>query len=643
MVHQRVQRASSWTPTFQKRQSSLIEPAKTVQSQAAPASSPPSGTYTSPVPSDWMQQDPVMRRIMANNPVMMKILQQHSEQGSATKGDVTTDTVEAESLQLKCASCTADSSVQLQASELQLDSNPSADEVQKAANGEKSSSRSIQQVAATGFSGSSTSLPHLNQIQQSFGVDLAGVQAYIGGSAAAACQQMGAAAYASGNQIAFKEQPSLELAAHEAAHTVQQASGKVQLAGGVGEVGDKYENHADAVAAKVGAGESAALLLAEYAKPNQTTEKAKFSETVQGKSSQIEAKEPSSGDNEVFDSLPNLDARISPESQSTGQAESQNWFELACAAIKDERFQDALKAYDEGIKLIPNIAPNFARHKLNILTDRKQAPQQLQNQEEAPLKSENQIEIAQSDPGRFSNLPPWAERDNKNDEDQRKEAIRVVSENAEWICRVSQHHNVTPDAIAGAILWEGIENPYPAWRVGPARTNIPGKIHPYEGDVAQQIEREGRVPPLPSSFPGSEPTVSDRTRRLRNPQWAILYIGVILDRIADIYEQRARRLGRTPYNMRDQAGILGTLYQGGAPENRSQRFEARRTLDPRAVPLMNPSEKMGPWISQYRWWIRDLLQKNGCPPRGVAPAGEISPQRPLNVPFPNPYYPERPS
>ncbi|HAA30773.1 MAG TPA: hypothetical protein DCE56_27610, partial [Cyanobacteria bacterium UBA8553] len=64
-------------------------------------------------------------------------------------------------------------------------------------------------------------------------------------------------------------------------------------------MGDKYENHADAVAAKVGAGESAALLLAEYAKPNQTTEKAKFSETVQGKSSQIEAKEPSSGDNEV--------------------------------------------------------------------------------------------------------------------------------------------------------------------------------------------------------------------------------------------------------------------------------------------------------------------------------------------------------
>ncbi len=115
---------------------------------------------------------------------------------------------------------------------------------------------------------------------------------------------MGAAAYASGNQIAFKEQPSLELAAHEAAHVVQQRSGKVQLAGGVGQVGDKYENHADAVAAKVASGKSAAPLLGEYAKPSQTTGQAKSSETVQGKSCQIEAKEPSSGDNELFDSLP---------------------------------------------------------------------------------------------------------------------------------------------------------------------------------------------------------------------------------------------------------------------------------------------------------------------------------------------------
>jgi len=76
MEHERIQRTSSWRPTFQKRELASVEPALTVQKQTAPTPSPDTlGTYTSPVPSDWVQQDPVMRRIMTNNPVMMKILQ----------------------------------------------------------------------------------------------------------------------------------------------------------------------------------------------------------------------------------------------------------------------------------------------------------------------------------------------------------------------------------------------------------------------------------------------------------------------------------------------------------------------------------------------------------------------------------------
>ncbi len=239
-----------------------------------------------------MQQDPVMMRIMANNPVVRQILQPHGEQSVATtKGNTSTDAVAQESVQLKCADCTASDSVQVPENELQQDT-VSVREVQKAANGEKSSESKIQQVAATGFSGSAASLPHLNRIQQSFGVDLSGVQAYVGGDAAAACQRIGAQAYASGNQIAFKEQPSLELAAHEAAHIVQQRSGKVQLAGGVGQVGDKYENHADAVAAEVAAGRSAAPLLGEYANVNPSSDvQEKFRSLVQSKSTYCEAGE----------------------------------------------------------------------------------------------------------------------------------------------------------------------------------------------------------------------------------------------------------------------------------------------------------------------------------------------------------------
>jgi hypothetical protein len=52
----------------------------------------------------------------------------------------------------------------------------------------------------------------------------------------------------------------LHTAAHEAAHIVQQRQG-VHLKGGVGEVGDAYEQHADAVADRVVAGQSAADLL----------------------------------------------------------------------------------------------------------------------------------------------------------------------------------------------------------------------------------------------------------------------------------------------------------------------------------------------------------------------------------------------
>jgi hypothetical protein len=269
-----------------------------------------------------VRQDPVMMRIMANNPVVRQIFQQDSQPNVATEGKASTDAIGPESVQLKCADCTASDSVQVPEKELQQDT-VSVREVQKAAKDEKSSESKIQQVAATGFKGSAASLPHLNRIQQAFGVDLSGVQAYVGGDAAAACQRMGAQAFASGNQIAFKEQPSLELVAHEAAHVVQQASGKVQLRGGVGKVGDEYENHADAVAAKVAAGESAVPLLAEYAKTNQTAQQEKSSETAD-KSAQVDAKEPSSGDNELRDSFPvkeNL-ANVATAKETAGKSDA---------------------------------------------------------------------------------------------------------------------------------------------------------------------------------------------------------------------------------------------------------------------------------------------------------------------------------
>ena len=128
-----------------------------------------------------------------------------------------------------------------------------------------------QEVAASGVAGPGASLPHLAQIQQSFGGhDVRSIRAHVGGDATTAATAIGAEAYATGDAVAFRSAPSLHLAAHQAAHVVQQRGG-VSLKGGVGAAGDAYEQHADAVADAVVAGRSAEPLLSEFAGTGATS------------------------------------------------------------------------------------------------------------------------------------------------------------------------------------------------------------------------------------------------------------------------------------------------------------------------------------------------------------------------------------
>ncbi|MEZ4451908.1 MAG: DUF4157 domain-containing protein [Nannocystaceae bacterium] len=126
----------------------------------------------------------------------------------------------------------------------------------------ETSSASILDAARRGTRGPGGALPHLAAIQRSFGPDhdLSGVRAHVGGDAASASATMGAEAFAFGDRVAFRGAPSLHVAAHEAAHVIQQRRG-VSLYGGVGRAGDRYERQADEVAARVVAGRSAADLL----------------------------------------------------------------------------------------------------------------------------------------------------------------------------------------------------------------------------------------------------------------------------------------------------------------------------------------------------------------------------------------------
>jgi hypothetical protein len=121
----------------------------------------------------------------------------------------------------------------------------------------------VRGVAEAGVGGAGEALPHKAQVQASFGHhDLGEFKAHVGGAAGEAADAMGANAYALGESAAFGQSPDLHTAAHEYAHLVQQKAGAAPH-GGVGAAGDALEQHADAVADRVVAGQSAEGLLDE--------------------------------------------------------------------------------------------------------------------------------------------------------------------------------------------------------------------------------------------------------------------------------------------------------------------------------------------------------------------------------------------
>jgi hypothetical protein len=123
----------------------------------------------------------------------------------------------------------------------------------------------VAATAEAGVQGAGERLPFLDVIQSSFGRhDVRGIESHSDTAARGAAADIGASAYATGNDVAFARSPDLHTAAHEAAHVVQQRAG-VQLKGGVGAAGDAYEQHADEVADLVVQGQSAETALDRHA------------------------------------------------------------------------------------------------------------------------------------------------------------------------------------------------------------------------------------------------------------------------------------------------------------------------------------------------------------------------------------------
>lgn len=131
---------------------------------------------------------------------------------------------------------------------------------------------SVKQVGQEGVKGAGGPLPHIDRIQPLFGHhDLSEVKSHTGSQAQSASRAIHAQAYTTGDHIAFSKTPDIRLAAHEAAHVIQQRS-PLSLENGVGKTGDAYERQADAVADAVSKGQSAESLLGQPKTLNQPVE-----------------------------------------------------------------------------------------------------------------------------------------------------------------------------------------------------------------------------------------------------------------------------------------------------------------------------------------------------------------------------------
>jgi len=128
------------------------------------------------------------------------------------------------------------------------------------------STRSASDVAAEGFSGSAHEVPYRKEMETSFGADFSGVKAYSDGPALKANNDLGAHAYAAGDQVAFaSSNPSKETVAHELTHvlqhTGQEPARKSSGDGSDGGIDTSGEHEAERVEAAVASGQPASSAL----------------------------------------------------------------------------------------------------------------------------------------------------------------------------------------------------------------------------------------------------------------------------------------------------------------------------------------------------------------------------------------------
>ena len=206
----------------------------------------------------------------------------------------------------------------------------------------------------------------------------------------------------------------------------------------------------------------------------------------------------------------------------------------------------------------------------------------------------------------MSHLHPAQARRRRGFERQRVAALKHIRLRRELIRAAAARYGIAEEAIAGAVLWDALENPYkrPFMRLGP------GKVRPSRlggPSAAELAERAGLVPFSPAS-------ALARWRLLQRTDSAIIYISAILASHAADYREIAG------VEISDDPAVLCTLYQGGDSAERARRLADRRLRDPGAMP--RAADEMGPWVAEHIDFVRAALR-----------AGPSFQSGPFNVPI----------
>src|SRR6478736_3859531 len=207
---------------------------------------------------------------------------------------------------------------------------------------------------------------------------------------------------------------------------------------------------------------------------------------------------------------------------------------------------------------------------------------------------------------RVSHLHPAQPRRRRGFERQRLAALEHIRLRRELVRAAAARYGIAEEAIAGAVLWDALENPYkrPLMRLGP------GKVRPSRlggPSAAELAERAGLVPFSPA-------TALARWRLLQRPDSAIIYISAILASHAADYREIAG------VEISDDPAVLCTLYQGGDSAERARRLADRRLRNPGAMP--RAADEMGPWVAEHIDFVRAALR-----------AGPSFQSGPFNVPI----------